>query len=161
MAKFRKEEKKSVKAISTSSLPDIVFMLLIFFMVSTSMRQVDLRVRVKTPEATEIKKLEQKSLVSYIYIGKPQKKFERLFGTEPRVQLNDQISTVTDIRDFIAAERDAMDEVDRQLMTVSLKIDENTKMGVVEDVKQALRKANALKINYSARRAAPKSQEGI
>lgn len=161
MAKFRKEEKKSVKAISTSSLPDIVFMLLIFFMVSTSMRQVDLRVRVKTPEATEIKKLEQKSLVSYIYIGKPQKKFERLFGTEPRVQLNDQISTVNDIRDFIAAERDAMDEVDRQLMTVSLKIDENTKMGVVEDVKQALRKANALKINYSARRAATKIQEGI
>lgn len=159
MAKFRKEGKRSVGAISTASLPDIVFMLLIFFMVTTQLREIELRVRVKTPEATEIKKLEQKSLVSYIYIGTPQKRFERLFGTEPRVQLNDQISTVNDIRDFIAAERDAMDEVDRQLMTVSLKIDENTKMGVVEDVKQALRKANALKINYSARRAAPK--EGI
>jgi biopolymer transport protein ExbD len=156
MAKFRKEGKKGMPAISTASLPDVVFMLLIFFMVCTQLREVELKVKIRTPQATEIKKLEKKSLVSFIYIGPPTAQFQRFYGTEPRIQLNDAFASVADIREFISSEREKMSESDRAFMTVSMKIDEYTKMGVVTDVKQALRKANALKINYSARKKSEK-----
>ncbi len=150
MSRFKKKGGKELSAINTASLPDIVFMLLFFFMVTTVMKEVDLKVNIRLPEATEAKKLEKKSLVSFIYIGKPGERFQKLFGTEPRIQLNDQLMQVKDVEDFIAQERDAMNESDQSKMSVSLKVDENTKMGVVTDVKQALRRASALKINYSS-----------
>lgn len=139
-------------AISTSSLPDIVFMLLFFFMVSTTMREVTINVKQQLPGATEVRKLEKKSLVSFVYIGQPRTAFQRLYGTEPRIQLNDAFATPDDIFQFIASEREARSEQDVPFMTVSLKVDEDTRMGIVTDVKQALRKANALKINYSTRK---------
>ena len=150
-SKFRpNEEERSVGHINTASLPDIIFMLLFFFMVTTVMREVDLKVNIRVPEATEAKKLEKKSLVSYIYVGKPLPRFQAKFGTEPRIQLNDQFRTVNDIEDFIAQARDQLNEADRNKLTVSLKVDENTKMGIITDIKQSLRRANALKISYSA-----------
>lgn len=152
MGKFRDSGKKEVPAISTSSLPDVVYMLLFFFMVSTTMKEVDLKVNVTVPMATEIKKLEKKSLVSYIYIGKPKEKFAKAYGSEPRIQLNDQFSDLKDIAGFIESERDKRDEKEVPLMTTSLKVDENTKMGIVTDVKQELRKVSALKINYSTKK---------
>lgn len=139
-------------AISTASLPDVVFMLLFFFMVSTTMREVTINVRQHLPSATEVRKLEKKSLVSFIYIGQPRPAFQRLYGTEPRIQLNDAFSTPDDIFQFIASERESRSESDVPFMTVSLKVDEETRMGIVTDVKQSLRKANALKINYSTRK---------
>jgi biopolymer transport protein ExbD len=151
MAKFRKGGKKEIPSISTASLPDIVFMLLFFFMVSTVIRETSLKVDNTLPGATEVKKLEKKSLVSYIYIGKPRKQFQNMYGTEPRIQLNDSFAKVEDIRDYIVTERQQLDESDRPKMTTSLKVDEDTKMGIVTDVKQALRKASALKIQYAAR----------
>jgi len=151
MAKFRKSGGNKVGAINTASLPDIVFMLLFFFMVTTVMRETALKVQISVPGATEIKKLEKKSLVSYIYIGEPTKSYRSLFGTEPRIQLNDQFAGLGDIRDFISSEREQMDENNKKLMTVSMKIDSDTKMGIVTDVKQELRKASALKVNYSAK----------
>lgn len=151
MAKFRKEGGKPVPAISTASLPDIVFMLLFFFMVSTTMKEVTMKVRISAPEATELAKLEKKSLVTYIYVGVPTRQYQGLYGTEPRVQLNDQFATVGDIQSYIAQERDAMKENDRPKMTTSIKADFDCPMGIITDIKQALRKAQALKINYSAR----------
>ena len=106
MSKFVKKDKGGTPAINTASLPDIVFMILMFFMVSTSMRQTDRLVTVTLPEATEIVKLERKDLSSYIYIGTPTKQYQGQFGTDARIQLNDSFKTVDDIRDFIAAERD-------------------------------------------------------
>ena len=150
MSKFKQSERGEAKAINTASLPDIVFMLLFFFMVTTVMKETEYKVKITVPGATEVNKLEKKSLVSYIYIGPPVN--AKFFGTEPRIQLNDQFANVGDIRDFISSERDKMDENEQKLMTVSLKIDDNTKMGIVTDVKLALRKANALKINYSAKK---------
>lgn len=154
MSKFRKNDSKELPPISTASLPDIVFMLLFFFMVSTTMREVTLMVKVKVPEATELSKLEKKSLVSYIYVGTPLKQFQRVFGSEPRIQLNDQFAKVSDIPDYITAEREAHDENEVPFMITSLKVDEYTKMGIVTDIKQELRKAAALHINYSSRKAA-------
>ncbi|MGM0530649.1 MAG: ExbD/TolR family protein [Bacteroidota bacterium] len=151
MAKFRKEGKKRLPAISTASLPDIIFMLIFFFMVSTTIRETELRVQNMVPEATEVKKLERKDLVSYIYIGEPKRQFQDLYGSEPRIQLNDSFARVEDIRDYIATERRQLSESERPKMTVSLKIDGETKMGVVTDVKTALRRASALKVQYASR----------
>lgn len=139
-------------AISTASLPDIVFMLLFFFMVTTTMREVTLMVRQTLPSGTELNKLEKKSLVSYIYVGVPHQQYQRAFGTEPRVQLNDSFAEVTDILDYIIAERQARNEAEVPFMITSLKVDEYTRMQIVQDIKQELRKAAALHINYSARR---------
>ncbi|MFC2151400.1 ExbD/TolR family protein [Bacteroidota bacterium] len=152
MARFERKGKGGLPEVSTASLPDIVFMLLFFFMVSTVMRETTLKIDQKLPGATEVKKLERKSLVSYINIGKPRRTFQAMYGTEPRIQLNDAFAKVADIRDYVMAEREKMDENERPLMTVSLKVDEKTKMGIVVDVKQELRKASALKINYSTRK---------
>ena len=152
MSRFKKASGKQLKAINTASLPDIVFMLLFFFMVTTVMRETELKIQVRVPEATEIKKLEKKSLVSYIYIGKPHRALQKTFGSEPRIQLNDAFATPEDIRDFVSSEREQMDENDQKQMTISLKIDQDTKMGIVTDVKQELRKASALKIMYSSRK---------
>jgi biopolymer transport protein ExbD len=152
MSKFKRKIKVGSQEISTASLPDIVFMLLFFFMVTTVMRETTVKVAQKMPGATEVKKLERKSLVSYIYIGKPRQNFQAMYGTEPRIQLNDAFAKVSDIRDYVTSEREKRDENERPLMTTSLKVDQFTKMGVIVDVKQELRKASALKINYSTRK---------
>ena len=152
MSKFRKDSKKDTPGISTASLPDIVFMLLFFFMVTTVMRETTIMVQQSLPQATEIQKLEKKSLVSYIYIGSPVERMQGTYGTKARIQLNDAFATVDDIPQYITAERSARDEKEVPFMTTSIKADQNTKMGIVTDVKQELRKANALKINYSTRK---------
>lgn len=152
MSKFKKKGENETPAISTASLPDIVFMLLFFFMAATTMREVTLKVEVKLPEASEVKKLQKKSLVSYIYVGKPKPQYIKKWGSEPRVQLNDAIKSIPDIGEYIAAEREERDEADHPYMTTSLKVHKDTKMGVITDIKQELRKSNALKINYSTQK---------
>ena len=150
MAVIRKKEKKEVGQISTCSLPDIVFMILFFFMVSTSMKETELVVKFKAPEATEIQKLENKSLVSYIYVGPPVESLQAKFGSAPQIQLNNSFSTPQEIGQFIASERDALNEADRNKMTVCLKADRETRMGIITDIKQELRKAEAYKISYAS-----------
>ena len=151
MSKFRKKGSKELPRISTASLPDIVFMLLFFFMVSTTMREVTYMVKITLPSATELTKLEKKSLVSYIYVGEPLPQYQKTFGVAPRIQLNDQFSNIGDIQDFIIAEREARNEAERSMMITSMKVDENTTMGIITDIKQELRKSAALHINYSSR----------
>ena len=153
MAVMKKKGNKDLPGISTASLPDVIFMILFFFMVSTTMRDQELLVRYRLPEATEVQKLEKKSLVSYIHIGPPTLAMQAQFGTAPRIQLNDSYKSTRDILDFIAAERDKLNEADRALMTVCLKADQYAKMGIVTDVKQELRRANALEISYEASKA--------
>lgn len=150
MSKFKKDNKGDVPAVSTASLPDIVFMLLIFLMVSTVLRESDLKIEVTVPGATDVKKLEDKSVVKTIFIGKPFVTYQKLFGSEPRIQINDAFAEVDEVRTYIVTAREGMKEADQPRMMVSLKIDKNTKMGIVTDVKQELRKAQALLINYSA-----------
>ncbi|MFI3322415.1 MAG: biopolymer transporter ExbD [Rikenellaceae bacterium] len=149
---MKKKGNKSVPAVSTSSLPDIIYMLLFFFMVTTVMREVELQVQIKLPEATEIQKLEKKSLVSYIYVGPPTKQLAAKWGDSPRIQLNGAYKQAAEITDFIAAERDKLSESDRNAMTVSLKADRSIRMGIITDIKQELRKANALKLSYTAQK---------
>jgi biopolymer transport protein ExbD len=157
MAKFIRKKGKGAQRINTASLPDIIFMLLFFFMVSTTMRETEVKVKIKVPEASEVKKLEQKKLVSYIYIGRPVGPLQGLYGSEPMIQLNDKLVNKEgipedEVQDFVLFEREQLAEIDKSRMTVSLKIDEDIPMGKVDDVKQALRRAKALIINYSAQR---------
>lgn len=149
MSKFRKKDKGDAPAVNTAALPDIVFMLLFFFMVTTVMREVDLKVDVTRPKATEVNKLEKKSLVSYIYIGSPKEKYVGTFGTADRIQLNDAFASKKEIIAFVEGEKETHDPAEVPFLTWSLKVDQDAEMGIVTDVKQELRKANALKINYS------------
>ena len=152
MSKFKKGEKRETPTGSSGSISDIVFMLLFFFMVTTQMRDTENKVMVTMPQASEVVKLERKDLSSYINIGTPTRTYQAQYGTDARIQLNDSFKTVNDIRDFIAAERDAMSEADRQFMTTVIKADENVRMGIITDVKQELRRCSALKIMYAATR---------
>ncbi|HAA14885.1 MAG TPA: biopolymer transporter ExbD [Cytophagales bacterium] len=146
MSKFKKKSAAS-QDIPTSALPDIIFMLLFFFMVTTVMREQTILVEQDIPKATQLRKLERKSLISYIYIGKPK---EKGFGEEPRIQVNDVFISPSDLIRFVQTEKDKLSEAERNQITMALKVDDEAKMGIVTDVQLELRKANALKIMYNA-----------
>ena len=136
--------------LSTSSLPDLIFTILFFFMMVTSMREVTLKVRIQKPVGTELEKLARKSCTSFIYIGKPTEMLRAQYGEGTRIQLNDDYAEATEIYNFVMSDRGELAEIDKPFYTISLKVDRETPMGIVTDVKQALRKAYALKIVYSA-----------
>ena len=150
MAKIRQSEPRETPEMNTCSMPDIVFMFLFFFMMVTTMKEVTYKVVIHQPQATELTKFENKSLVRYVYIGKPTKEWQKTFGSETRIQLGDAFADVSQLEDFIVTERSSMKEEDQSMMTVSIKADKDTRMGIVTDVKQALRRAYALRINYAA-----------
>lgn len=150
MSKFKRKGDKGTPMISTASLPDIVFMLLFFFMTVTSMKEVELKVRTQIPDISEVKKLENKSLISYIYVGPPNEKYQKKFGKNAVIQLNDDFKEVYDIAAYVQAEREEMDPENKAKMVIALKIDKTALMGTVSDIKQELRKAKALKISYNA-----------
>lgn len=151
MSKFSKKRGASSPEISTASLPDIIFMLLFFFMVVTVMKESTLKVDVLVPSATELEKLERKSLVHYVYIGRPRDQYQAQYGTAPRIQLNDQFAVVEDIPLFLEQEKLKVVEEEREYLTTSLRVDQTATMGIVSDVKTILRKSGQLKVNYSAR----------
>ena len=153
MGKFSKKKDSGTPAISTASLPDIVFMLLFFFMVATVMRENgERKVTVRMPSADQVKKIEKKGLVSFIYVGTPIKKYQAKYGKEPRIQLDDAFANVSDVGPFVLKERAAKREEEKPLMITSIKADENVGMGIITDIKEELRKVNALKVNYSTRK---------
>ncbi|MBO0322957.1 biopolymer transporter ExbD [Muricauda sp. CAU 1633] len=149
MAKFTKKKDGDLPAVSTASLPDIVFMLLFFFMTVTTMKDSSLLVENTLPNASEIKKLEKKDRVIYIYVGKPTQEYQKVFGTEPRIQLNDKFARVDEVGTYILAERAKKPQELQNVLTTALKVDKNANMGLIADIKQELRKVNALKVNYT------------
>ncbi|WKN41347.1 ExbD/TolR family protein [Tunicatimonas pelagia] len=152
MSKFKKKSSAS-QEIPTSALPDIIFMLLFFFMVTTVLRETTILVEQNLPRAEQLRKMQKKSLVSYIYIGKP-KDTDR-YGGEPRIQTNDVLISTDDVVQFVEAERTKLSEAERNQITMSLKVDDGAKMGLVSDVQQELREANALKVLYNTPPEAP------
>lgn len=154
MSKFSKKRGKTNPEVSTASLPDIIFMLLFFFMVVTVLRDSELKVSVNTPFASELIKLEEKSLVNYIYIGRPMKKYQDLYGTKPRMQLGDKFADIAEIPLFLEKHKVKVPESKRPRITTSLRVDGEVTMGIVQDVKTQLRKSGQLKVNYSAKKRA-------
>ncbi|UCD60086.1 MAG: biopolymer transporter ExbD [Flavobacteriaceae bacterium] len=149
MAKFNKKKDGDLPAVSTASLPDIVFMLLFFFMTVTVMKDSSLMVQNTLPNASEVKKLEKKDRVLYIYVGKPTREYQKVFGTEPKIQLNDKFANVSEVGDFILMERAKKAQELQNVLTTALKVDKDANMGLISDIKQELRKVNALKVNYT------------
>jgi biopolymer transport protein ExbD len=148
MSKFKKKA-NTKQEIPTSALPDIIFMLLFFFMVTTVLREVTINVKQRIPEASQLRKLERKSLVSYLYVGEP-KKTEQ-WGTEPRIQANDQFIEPKDVILWVSQEKDKLDENERDQITIAMKVDEEAKRGLISDIELQLRKANARKLLYTTR----------
>ena len=151
MSKFKKKKSGDMPAVNTASLPDIVFMLLFFFMVATVMRQNTLKIENKLPFADQVDKLDKKDLVMYIYAGKPSANFKQ-FGTQAKIQLNDNFADINEIASFIASERASKREELVPYLTTALKVDSEANMGLIGDIKQELRKVNALKINYTTKK---------
>ena len=151
MAKFNKKKSGELPAISTASLPDIVFMLLFFFMVATVMRDSTLMVKNQLPAADQVQKLDKKDRVMYIYAGEPSSRYTDKYGSQPRIQLNDKFASVSEVAAFVLAERASKRQELQNVLTTALKVDGDTKMGLISDIKQELRKVNALKINYTTR----------
>ena len=147
MAKFKKKNKAST-AISVASLPDIVFMLLFFFMVTTVMREQDILVEQRLPQATQLQKLQKKTLISFLYIGEPRN--AAMYGTEPRIQANDVLINPSDIVLWVNQGKDALSEAERDMITISLKVDREVKMGPVSDVQFELREADARRVLYAS-----------
>lgn len=145
MSKFKKKT-QTKQEIPTSSMPDVVFMLLFFFMVTTELRKTSIEVMQRIPEATQLKKLQRKTLIADLYIGEPKKKDQ---GVDAKIQVNDVIITVKDIITWASRSRDALAENERDQFTVSFKVDSEAKRGIIADVETELRKANARKILYS------------
>jgi len=147
MAKFKKKNKVK-ENIPTSALPDIIFMLLFFFMVTTVLREQTILVEQRIPQATQLQKLEKKSLISYLYIGRP--KEPARYGTEPRIQANDVLIGTTDIVLWVNQERDKLSEAEREQITISLKADREVKMGPISDIQFELREVDARRVLYAS-----------
>ncbi len=149
MAKFKKKSNTS-QDIPTAALPDIIFMLLFFFMVTTVLRESTILVKQSIPKATQLRKLEQKKLVSYLYVGQPND--TRKFGVEPKIQANDSFIEVEGVIQFIEEEKSKLAESEKDQITVSLKVDDETKMGIIVDITEKMRDVNARKLMYAAGR---------
>jgi biopolymer transport protein ExbD len=145
---FKKKASREMPEMNTSSLPDLIFTILFFFMIVTTMREVTLKVKFTTPQGTELEKLGKKSTVSFIYIGPPTDALRAQMGSGTRIQLNDRYAEPREVMDFVAQERQGMTNQAEQ--TISIKADVRTQMGYITDVKEVLRKSWALRINYSA-----------
>ncbi len=149
MSIFRREHHE-VPGLNTASLPDLIFTVLFFFMIVTHMRKVTLKVKYRVPAGTELTRLTKKSSVTYLYIGRPSDRMGKQVGDGMRIQVNDKYADLPTVTDYMATERNNMEPEDAKNMTVSIKADRQVKMGLITDVKQALRRAGALKVNYSA-----------
>ena len=155
MSKFKKKKSGGTPAISTASLPDIVFMLLFFFMTSTTMKDSDLKIENTLPKANQTAKLHKKEYVMYLYAGKPSERYRSSLGGSDRIQLADKMATTADIKNFVITERTSRNSEDEKYLTASLKIDKNVKMGLVSDIKLELRKIDQLKVNYTTTQGNP------
>ena len=140
---------RGTPTISTASLPDIVFILLFFFMTVTTMKNKTLLVDNSLPNASEVKSLDKKDRVIEIFVGKPSAELAKVFGSEPKIQLDNKLARVDEVGTYILSELAKKPESIRNLVTVSLKIDKEVQLGIVSDIKEELRKVNQLKVNYT------------
>lgn len=139
----RHKHQRYVPELNTSSLPDLIFTVLFFFMIVTHMRQTDVKVKVETPQGQDLQKEQKKYAVTYIYIGKDN-------DGKTQIQLNNSIVPIEKLAQAVHRERNHLPQDEQQYHTVSIKADRDTPIGIIADVKDALRAADALQINYSA-----------
>lgn len=147
---FFRRTRREVPQLNTAALPDLIFTVLFFFITVTHMREVTLKVKYRVPEGTELTRLVKKSAVTYIYIGKPTDEMRNVTSDKTHIQINDKYADIDAVTDYVAEERRRMSPEDAKAMSVSIKADRNTEMGIMSDVSQALRRAGALRVSFSA-----------
>lgn len=139
-----------IPELNTASLPDLIFTILFFFMLVTHMRKVAVKVKYQVPQGTELTKLVKKTTITYLYIGKPMNEIGQLAGDSLCIQMNDKLVDVAKIKSYLMKERATMSAEDKKQMSVSIRADKETPMGRIIDIKQSLREANVLNVNYAA-----------
>lgn len=152
MSKFKKKKSGELPPVSTAALPDIVFMLLFFFMTVTTFKKDDYKVKQDFPYADQSQKLDKNDPIIYIYAGKPHERYQNEVGGQAKIQLNDKFANVSEIKDYwFNTLNNEVGQEYRNVAITALKVDGETNMGLVSDIKQELREINALKINYTTR----------
>ena len=159
MAKFNKKKSDEVPPISTASLPDIIFMLLFFFMTVTQTKDGEIKVANDIPSADQVQKLDKKDPVVYIYAGKPLSKYQAKFGVNAKIQVNDKFIDVSEVSHYILNYREGLRDALKDVYITALKVDADTNMGLVSDIREQLQEINALKLNYIARQGSPLNQK--
>ena len=159
MAKFNKKKSDEVPPISTASLPDIIFMLLFFFMTVTQTKDGEIKVANDIPSADQVQKLDKKDPVVYIYAGKPLPKYQAKFGVNAKIQVNDKFIDVSEVSHYILNYREGLRDALKDVYITALKVDADTNMGLVSDIREQLQEINALKLNYIARQGSPLNQK--
>lgn len=149
MSIFRRRS-HDIPELNTASLPDLIFTILFFFMLVTHMRKVAVKVKYQVPQGTELTKLVKKTAITYLYIGKPMNETGQLAGDSLCIQMNDKLVDVAEIKSYLVKERATMAAEDKKQMSVSIRADKETPMGCIIDIKQSLREANVLNVNYAA-----------
>ena len=147
---FINRKERKIPDLNTSSLPDLIFTVLFFFMIVTHMRSVPVNVLFRTPEGNQLTRVTKRASTTYIFIGKPLKQLQATMGDTIVVQVNDRFVPLDQLAEVMKAEKERMEAKDNTEMTVVLKADRDVPVGIVADVKKALREANTLRVHYSA-----------
>lgn len=150
MSRFRKTEARKVPALNTAALPDLIFTLLFFFMIVTHMRPVPIMTQFQVPTASELQSLKEKSLVIYIMVGHQEQINKNAL---PPIQLNSFFTSLEEMPGNLEEIKSEVDPAERDKMVVMLKIDKETPMGVVNDIRSLLREANLLTVYYAAEKS--------
>ena len=148
MAKFTKKKSGELPPVSTASLPDIVFMLLFFFMTVTTMIDSELMVVNKMPTADQVQRLDKKDPVMYIYAGKPLARYQSKYGSNAVIQINDKFASISEVAPSVLQYKDGLRQELKDIFITALKVDQDTNMGLISDIKEQLREVNALKLTY-------------
>lgn len=157
--KFYRSRNHQIPALNTASLPDLIFSILFFFMLVVHMRKTSVHVKYQVPSATEIARMKEKAGVQYIYVGRPLDELGRPYGTETVVQLNDHITNIPELKNYLIHLSASLTPTERKQLSVSIKADKQVDMGTIIDIKQALREANVLNVNFTAVLDKEKSQK--
>lgn len=148
--RFYRGRNREIPALNTASLPDLIFSILFFFMLVVHMRKTTVHVKYQVPAATELSRLYNNSNVQNIYIGLPVSKSGQVEGDRMVIQLNDSITTIPEIRNYLIQLSAALPPAQRRQLSVSIKADRHADMGMIMDLKQALREAGVLNVSFTA-----------
>ena len=148
--KFYRGRNHEIPALNTASMPDLIFSILFFFMLVVHMRKTTVHVKYQVPMATELSRMYNNSNIQHIYIGRPINKLGQVEGEKMVIQLNDNITTIPEIKKYLIQLSAALPQEQRKQLSISIKADRNADMGTIMDLKQALREANVLNVNFTA-----------
>lgn len=140
-------KKKSTQSaeISTASMPDIVFLLLFFFMVTATIKTEDESLKVDIPKAQAITQVKKKFLIKELHIGFPK---DQQLGSTARISAEGRFIDISEVGQWVLEQKSSLDEVYKDQMIVLLKADEKVDMGLIGDIQSELRKYNARKVLF-------------